>query len=352
MNVSTSSYRRVAAVQEPPHNPFAYVLADPLAEQLDLFSDPERWPRKPYCTDALEAGIRPRTLAHALRRPYIQANPPHMRIWSIFDVDRPGGGLAWESGRGLPPPTWTSVNRSNGHAHLVWGLSAPVLTVNPDARRGPIRYLVAIEQGIRAHVQGDPGYGGLITKNPAHPMWKTWRGPRQSYSLDELADWVDLTAHLPKQGSKPDEIGLGRNCTLFDFVRRWAYKAVRAYRKEGTGGQTAWNAAVYNRALDRNADFRHPLDYKEVEHLAKSVAKWVWAKDGQAEEKFIARQSFKGRRGGLASGVARMAASEDKRASARLMSAQGVTQRSIAGALDVSERTVRTWLNQPTGSEA
>ena len=350
MNVSTSSYRRVAAVQEPPHNPFAYQLAEPLPDQLDLFENPARWPKKPYCTDSLEAGIRPRTLAHALRRPYIQANPPHLRVWSIYDVDRPGGGLAWENG--LPEPAWVSVNRANSHAHIVWGLSAPVLTVseNQDARRAPIRYLVAIEHAFRARLQADNGYGGLITKNPAHPMWKTWRGPRQAYELGELADFVDLPKFLPKQGAKPDEIGLGRNCTLFDWLRLWAYKAIREYRKAGS--LTAWQAAVYARALDRNADFIHSLDYKEVEHIAKSVAKWVWAKDGQAEEKFRARQSFKGRRGGLASGVARMAASEDKRASARLMSAQGVTQRSIAAALDVSERTVRTWLNQPTGSEA
>lgn len=347
MNVSTSSYRRVAAVQEPPHNPFAYQLADPLPDQLDLFSDPTRWPKKPYCTDSLEAGIRPRTLAHALRRPYVQANPPHLRVWSIFDVDRPGGGLAWEDGRGLPPPTWTSVNRQNSHAHLVWGLSAPVLTVSQDARRAPIRYLVAVEAAFRAQLRADPGYGGLITKNPAHPMWRTWRGPRQAYELGELADWVDLPKFLPKQGVKSDEIGLGRNCTLFDWLRLWAYKAIRQHRKAGS--LTAWQASVYSRALDRNADFQYPLDFKEVEHIARSVAKWVWARDGQAEAKFVARQAFKGRR----SGIARLQASEDKRASARLMASQGVTQAGIAAALDVSTRTIRTWLNQgESGNEA
>jgi hypothetical protein len=64
---------------------------------LALFGDASRLPRRPYCTDCLEYGTRIRGLASALSKKYIQANPPWMRIWSIFDVDRPGGGLAWEA---------------------------------------------------------------------------------------------------------------------------------------------------------------------------------------------------------------------------------------------------------------
>lgn len=323
-------------------NAHAFQLATPLADQLDLFADATRWPRKPYCTDALERGIRPRSLASALRHPYIQANPPHLRVWSIYDVDRPGGGLAWETD--LPPPNWTTVNRENAHAHLVWGLSVPVLVESPDAKRAPIRYLTAIEAAFRAHLQADSGYGGLITKNPAHPMWRTWRGPTDSYELGYLAEWVDLTKHLPRQGTKFVEIGLGRNCTLFDFLRKWAYQAVRTCRHL-KGDLSDWRERCYERALHRNADFPSPLDPQEVQHIATSVAKWTWKRDAAAEQAFRERQAFKGKRGGVASGVARLKASEDKRTSARLMAGRGLTQKEIAVELGASQQSVSRWLS-------
>ena len=124
---------------------------------------PQRGPRRPYCTDDFEQGVRIRSLKQALNRCYIQANPPHLRVWSIYDIDRPAGGLAWEDAN-LPPPSWTTVNKTNGHAHLVYGLRVPVLTSSMEARQAPLRYLNAVEAAFRAKLDSDDGYSGLITK--------------------------------------------------------------------------------------------------------------------------------------------------------------------------------------------
>lgn len=313
-----------------------YELAPPKNEQLDLFADPGRWPKRPYCAESLEHGVRVRSLAHALRRPYIQANPPHLRVWSIFDVDRPGAALAWEAGN-LPPPSWVTINKQNAHAHLVWGLSAPVLVESAEARQAPIRYLLAVESAFRAKLQADCGYSGLITKNPAHPLWRTLRGPSDFYDLGYLSEFVDLPKFLPKQGAKLEEIGLGRNCILFDFLRKWSYKAVRDHREQRN--YVLWQAQAYDRALNRNSDFMHPLDPKEVWHIAKSVTKWVWKIDPKAEAAFLARQAWKGKKGMLA----RWGDNEAKRSDARLMRAKGMNFREISTALDVSVSTVHTW---------
>jgi hypothetical protein len=319
-----------------------------LPQQLDLFSDVTRWPRKPYCSDDLEAGLRIRSLKQALTKSYIQANPPHLRVWSIFDVDRPGAALSWED-QNLPMPSWVTINKKNAHAHLVWGLSAPVLVESVEARQAPIRYLLAVESAFRAKLQADVGYSGLITKNPSHPLWRTLRGPHDFYDLAYLSEFVDLPKFLPKQGAKLEEIGLGRNCILFDFLRLWAYKAVRAHRDQRNF--VLWQAQVYDRALNRNADFRNPLDPKEAWHIAKSVTKWVWKMDPVAEAAFLKRQVWKGTKGGIASGVSRLKASEDKRSSAILMRASGMTQTAIAAELKVTDRTVRNWFFG-TGNEA
>jgi hypothetical protein len=315
-------------------------------DQLDLFGSADRRPRRPYCSDDLSEGLRIRSLSAALSKPYIQVNPPHLRVWSIFDVDREGGALAWEDAR-LPPPAWAAINRQNGHAHLVWGLVAPVLVDSPDMRQAPMRYLCAVEAAFRAKLEADPGYSGLITKNPAHPLWRVLRGPRIGYELGELAEWVDLPKHLPRR--KPEQIGLGRNVTLFDWLRQYAYRNVRFYKTD-VRNFVLWQSHLNSKALERNGDFQQPLDGREVWHIAKSVSKWTWRRFDIAasDARFRELQAHRGRNGGVASGLSRAAASEDKRASARLMRAQGMSLRAIAAELGVSHEIVRKWCEVST----
>lgn len=310
-------------------------------EQLDLFADIGRWPRRPYCSDDLANGLRIRSLAKALTHPYIQANPPHLRVWALFDIDRAGAALAWEDAD-LPPPTWTAINRQNGHAHSAWGLEVPVLVDGLGARDAPLRYLCAVESLMAERLQADPGFGGLITKNPAHPLWWTLKGPRLSYSLGELAEYLPgLEKHRPKRRA-PDQIGLGRNVALFDRVRQWAYRAIRPYWGTGLQGWNAWLSLCNSRALTYNADFLTPLDGREVWHLARSVAKWTWR--NTTAEGFSAWQAAQGRKAGIASGKVRRSASEEKRATARLMAAAGRSVREIAAELGVGKSTVGEWL--------
>ena len=54
--------------------------------------------------------------------------------------------------------------------------------------------------GVRERLQADPGYSGLITKNPAHPLWRTLRGPRLAYDLCELAEYLPgIEKYRPKR---------------------------------------------------------------------------------------------------------------------------------------------------------
>ena len=262
--------------------------------QLDLFADTSRWPRKPYCSDDKTASSI-RTLQHALKRPYIQANPPHMRIWSIYDVDRPGAALAWDDAN-LPPPAWAAVDRQSTRGHLVWGLSVPVLVDSPDMRQRPMRFLCALEEGFRVRLQADQGYSGLMTKNPGHELWRVLRGPRLAYELGELAEWIDLPKFLPKR--KPEEIGLGRNVNLFESLRQYAYKHIRHYKGD-VRNFVLWQAHLNAKALERNGDLLTPLAGNEVWHIAKSVSKWTWNRfDLEASDaRFSKLQAFRGSKG-------------------------------------------------------
>jgi hypothetical protein len=132
-----------------------------------------------------------------------------------------------------------------------------------------------------------------------HPLWRLLRGPQRGYELGELAEWVDLPKHAPKR--KPEEVGLGRNVTLFDWLRQYAYRQIRHYKGD-VRNFVVWQAHLNNKALLRNGDFVIPLDGREVWHICKSVAKWTWRRFDLAasDARFSALQAARGRASGEA----------------------------------------------------
>lgn len=247
----------------------------------------ERLPRRPYCADDLKTGLRIRPTATALKHLHIQSNAPLAISWLVFDLDYEQAALRWEKAN-LPPPTISVVNPVNGHAHIFFGLNTSIAK-SDTAREAPIRYAAAIEAAFRTQLNADPGYAGLISKNPFHPHWRT-QWVNKLYDLSELAEYVIL----PKRLSKELPVGLGRNCTLFDEIRAWAYQWVRVYKKNGAK-EVEWHAAVLNQAEKMNV-FDVPLLFSEVQAISKSVAKWVWHRF--SDHHFSALQSARGKLGG------------------------------------------------------
>ncbi len=312
--------------------------------QLELFNT--HTPSHLYCgDDKMAQMIRIKRIA--LKYPYISVNPPKLKLWLPFDIDANQGGLAWESAE-LAMPNVSVVNRENGHAHLLYGLEAPVAT-SEIARIAPLRYLAAVERAYLAKLEpygGDSGFAGLMVKNPTHTHWKAFWGRLSFWSLEEMAEYVDLDRYTPKNISdkKIAFTGVNRNVTLFNYLGpegKWSYSAVWRYRGER---YEVWYQAVLNKALEMNGEFPVPMQYSEIKAIAQSVAKWVWQRDKVMHQKFLDRQSFKGKR----SGEARLLASEDKRATARLMHAKGIKQQTIAEELSVSRMTIHRWVSDVT----
>jgi hypothetical protein len=254
-------------------------------------------------------------------------------LWLAFDIDRPTyPDEAYEMG--LPVPNIWIQNPDNRHAHLLYSLSVPI-HLNPDSSPKAQRFAASVDIAMTLKLDADAGYAGLICKNPLHKHWNTHTLNDQSYDLSYLADFVDLDFAKDKRKNLP-EIGLGRNVTLFDRVRMFSYKEVRSHR---TSDFRSFYDTILNKAVAYN-DFRVPLGISEIKSTAKSISKWVWARDGRAEEAFIKRQSFKGKR----SGEARLALSADKREQAIELSKGGMTVREIGELLGVHYSTVSRWV--------
>ena len=162
------------------------------------------------------------------------------------------------------------------------------------------------------------------------------------YDLNELsAHLPGIEKHRPNKSAK--KIGFGRNVTLFDELGKWSFKEIRKFYGGRINGWNNWLSACINQGLRMNADLfgMNTLDYKEVLRIAKSVAKWSWHK--MSPTGFSEWQSAQGKKGAIASAKVRSAASEDKRASARLMRTNKMSFRTIAKELDVSIGSAHAW---------
>ena len=269
-------------------------------------------PLWPLASDNLREGIYRTSREKAIGKRYIEANPDALSNLLVVDVDHDDALLRslWHRHDWLP--NVVVENPSNGHAHAVWALSKP-FTRTEYAKRKPLAYAAAVTEGLRRSVEGDKGYSGLITKNPEHTAWDSHWVTDKLYTLDELRFWLEETGFMPpeswKKTRRKSPIGLGRNCALFESARSWAYREIRHHfgDPDGLGRSIQATAQALNLEL-----FSEPLPISEVDHIARSIHKWIitksrmWA-DGAAvyDATFIAIQGSRGRKGGRKSGESR-----------------------------------------------
>jgi len=219
--------------------------------------------KKPYCSNDLPGyGLKIRSKRHALEYEYISLNQ-RLRRYLVFDIDYDGAALAGEN-IGLAP-TITVVNKENTHAHLMYELSAPV-SFSDKARSKPQDYFMAVEHRLASALEADASYAGLITKNPLSDAWLVDYN-NGHYTLEEIAEYCGTATPKRLRQASMEE---GRNCSLFNDVRLWAYSQVKEYAIA-----EAWHEAVLKKC-ERSNTFVMPLPYSEVKATAKSIAKWTW----------------------------------------------------------------------------
>lgn len=314
------------------HDTVTKIKAGVLArQQLDLFAN---LPNRPYCMDEKPGYMLVRSKDIAIKKPYLQINPPKKIIYFVFDDDKDDAALSWLDA-GLPQPLWTTQNQLNGHCHHCYKLELPLCT-SEFASVKAIKYAQAIYYAYALKMGADLAYSKLITKNPLHPQWRTTFWTDKAYSLDYLADFVELPKRIPK---KLEQVGLGRNVTLFETGRYWAYKAVRDYLHHHSS--TTWESTVLAYMESINEGFEPPLPHAEVKATAKSIARWVWQRFSYGD--FNAVQAKRGAKGGKKGGAVRSAQYQPKRIEAARLKAEGMNNTQIAKQLGVSRMTVIRW---------
>jgi hypothetical protein len=207
---------------------------------------------------------------HALDFTYIQFNHPLIRRWLIFDVDGEDAYTRAED-RQCPPPTFIALNPENGHGHLGYVLSTPVTAFASSSQKA-LRFCEDVERGMIRRLGADFAYSGFLAKNPLSQQWKTDWQAETPYDLGRLNDCLDKA---DKRKFPQGEIfGVGRNLTLFDRVRKIAYRRCRASKI--TGAHSQFEKELQEAAIMENAHFPMPLHRAEVLGIVRSVVKWTW----------------------------------------------------------------------------
>ena len=207
---------------------------------------------------------------------YCGLNPVY-RAYLSFDLDSPASAFRFEDAN-LPTPTIITVNRTNGHCHMLYRLDTPV-AYHPNSRSAPQDYFEAIQSAMEVRLSADPAFNHTLTKNPLHPAWEVITFPT-SYDLSDFPEWVDLPKRSTVHSLPGNIIIQGRNDELFHTLRLWAYSAVRQH-----GDMDAWYRSVLIQAEEINGHFDRPLPFSEIKATARSVAKWHWKNRNWADSR-------------------------------------------------------------------
>ena len=247
-----------------------------------------------------ERGVYRRPLAEALKHPRIQLNASNSTAVVTIDVDSDSwiAECARRRERNLAVPSWVTYRYSNHRAHVAFVLKMPVHK-NAESSRRAMWYLAAILAFLQDSFNGDPGYTGLITRNPIYKsselctQWTKGKG----FTLKQLA--LGMPAEI-KAVSKRRLLNnaIGRNCSMFSTLMKIA------------GCPQNRTLELLPVALTLNAQFEHSLPECEIARTVKSVERyrrnWNYYDHSPAKQAERGRKGKgNGRNGGLASGIVR-----------------------------------------------
>ena len=212
--------------------------------------------------------------------PKLELQPPHVYASIILDYDSiedldDAPSKPWWGGNPTPAPSWMVINtrpgtpeRRPGGIHCVYALEVPVARLNA-AHTLPLAYLAHVADRLSYHLDADPEYKGLITRNPLNP------GPECFTHWERMFPYTlgELDKRLPK-GKPPSRrlTGIGRNCDLFRSMVSEVFRPRWAALLGAQGWSEAWLDHVRAQNLAMFADSFLPDS--ECRSIAKSCYRY------------------------------------------------------------------------------
>jgi hypothetical protein len=247
-----------------------------IANPLAIFK--RNLPARPYCSDTK----RIKYIKHkneAIKMPYIQCNHTVIRQ-IVFDVDHENVFIARDLG--IAEPALIVQNRHNPRSHQIYTIDPIYLKTATDKAKRLYRDVVDY---YKEQLDSDKVITTQkqLVKNPLSSKYDVITG--KTCTLGEMAEYIRSHMQLPL--SKPaniehgireleDCIDIGRNNTLFEFLRHHAYAWAC-----GCNSYDDLYLKIFNLGHRTNIDlqdyFPAPLSQGEIAQIAKSISRWTWA---------------------------------------------------------------------------
>lgn len=241
-----------------------------LENTLEVYKS--KLPAKPYHTNDYHFGKRIGALNSALKSHHIQPNSLTHKYFIILDLDSDMSVLDWAD-KGLPAPHLIVRNLDNGRSHMTYILNTSIKN-DVSGRLKSIKYCSDVEHGLAVRIGADMNYNGLLTKNPfKSSAYKVFSYEDIPYDLDYLNEFVDKDLVKKQRDEKKkkkieDGFASGRNCTLFENLRLWAYANWHRCHQTELRSNILEQAMVFN-------TFECPLGANEVETIVDSVCRFI-----------------------------------------------------------------------------
>ena len=240
--------------------------------------------KKIRCADRKNYSII-RNLECGLDKLYIEINPLNSYEWIVIDCDYE---VPYFKDM-IVYPNYIVRNPDNNKAHLFFKVSA--IHRNENSSYKAQEYYHSIKIALTLLFKGDMGFTQKLCKNPLiDDFWRVDEIHAKEYELSELAEYCEF---LPKYLSKAqnlEDMGLGRNCAIFENVRHKAYKL-------------PVNDMLFDKinymCQQENLLFNTPLFEQEIKHIAKSITKYVSSRNNKFwYQKLVERQKERGKKSG------------------------------------------------------
>lgn len=252
----------------------------------------------------------------------IQINPKkHYRFLAV-DIDRADARELALGNPNMPTPSFFVFDPQRNTGHAVFAIKNPVPHGDEWIKSKPFRYWTYVRSLVIKALKGDPNYTGHFIKNPYHSDFVTAWGTKENiFTLSELencalaaieaendlhadkSEVVEDSEQVRERRAKQrkNSIALadqqeGRNTTIFNTVRFWAYRFRHRYTS-----LMEWTDAVLARCKEVNKELargifqdRGDLPEREIIATARSIARWTWNNKSMSEQgRFTDKQRAK-----------------------------------------------------------
>lgn len=314
----------------------------------------KRLPRQMLVTNSLEMGLHSEAKTTGVRRRYIQVNHANLTKMMVFDVDNPISVYDWKY-LDVPLPNILVINPKNNHAHLIYLLSEQnYVCRSTNGRLKDIIQYETIYAQLCQKLNADSRYVQKIMKNPFFNGWNTVVLHQDTYTFEDFFRYVDKSTVTDKTGGsrRSEESYLreqeGRNCTIFEKTRYFAYASLKNFNNgKTTDDAQAFYEAVAHYAATLNDVFDTPLGPREMAATVKSIVNWTLIHMGTATEKQeFEKKDIWGNKSRINSQKTRSSTKKENINKAGTLRAKGNTIEQIAKELERSIRMVEYYLKE------